>query len=432
VVITTSGFSHLKGNDKSRRAISPPVETLMKLDSLRRRLLGMSPSRTYLFFDGTDPNSDREFVAMIVRLADALRRATGEPLARRHSLRGGAESRFLVSDLDQRVKAQVTGDQVAMVPSPATGRAWQAVVYAAGQAGHHSLTAVSTYLTIWPLLTREWRWQRLASLWPGERFARWAGLKPEHLRVMKHRASGAGRDAQDSWRRLSENVDVDSLATLRMELDEPVQRIATRDAAEEETAEIPKDERLARQIWCGALMRVGFTKQTAMDVSLSQPPLLSAADMACMVDLEKSVGLRDTQTLMRTRGYALSELAARLADVTKLSQANKSFDDIERVEPSSESEVIDALQVLSAFVPADWGVALLPERPGLSESALVRLRHLRDDLFVKAVSRSPTSRYRFVVTAPELSRTSPRTQGASTRVVRVVLSTAIAIMAARA
>jgi hypothetical protein len=103
-----------------------------------------------------------------------MREVTGDDI-RRHSLRGFSECDLLLEGVDKFVKGHLEGrdDKFNIKALGNRGEdAWRSVVMVAAAARHHPLTAISTYLVIWPLVSRYFRERLLDRFWPGPGFAK--------------------------------------------------------------------------------------------------------------------------------------------------------------------------------------------------------------------------------------------------------------------
>ena len=439
VVVTSSGFSHLKGNDESRRVMTLTPEMTARLARLRTRLRGFSPSRVYFFFSGTDPSKDREFVAMVASVSAALRYATGEPGARRHTLRGVAACRLLVADIDRFVLdamglgVPTDGESMLLIRG---NDAWRSIVRTSSQAGHHPLTCVSTYLTIWVLAARRRRLDILDGMWPGERYCKLGGVSAGQQRVIKHRAEKSGSGSLALWKRLLKTIDLDAMATITLppgSIIEAINGDGGDDDDDSESVELETNERAARVVLCAGLLLCGADVTLAKDLSLSSDLVLPRK---VAESLERQLGFpksskKDSMRLMRHCGLQLATHLNRLPDVDLLRQAVAAISEVQRMAPASASDLMTSMQVLCKVLPDGWSVALLPEVEGLPRNAAPRLRSIRADLRIKPPSRFETSKFRFTVTAPGSSLTSPRSQGASTRVLCLLLRVAIELLSAR-
>lgn len=433
VVVTSSGFGHLKTGDESRRAIHLCPEVSQQLSALRARLRSISPSRTYFFFDGDDPGNDFEFITMQERVSRALREVTGDPTARRHSLRGRAECELLVKDIDQFVLAHLEARHVVASEQlmPRTGvETWRSLMYASSQAGHHSMTAITTYLTIWPLVARQVRMDILSDLWPGERLCRSGGVEWGHMRVMKHRAEKTGGTSLAAWDRLMRSASLDTVArrVILMGL-VPEQRedAAFRPAS---PAIFPPAEERGRTIWCVGLLVAGASDQLATDLSLAKE-IAQVKQIASVVRCAETKTVNRTADLLRTirmHGFSLARRLVETADAGVLKLAATALLETDRVLSVTEKELVSTLSALTEVLPEDWGIAILPEKEGLPRNAIPRMRSLKPDLIVKAPSRSQQNRYRFTVTAPGASRFSPRSQGCATRALAILLAVVIEVL----
>lgn len=427
IIVTSSGFGHLKTGDESRRVVHLSHETTRQLSALRARLRSISPSRTYFFFDGDDPGNDFEFTTMLERVSRTLREVTGDPTARRHALRGRAECELLLKDLDHFVLAHLEAKHhwaSEQLMSKTGMEAWRSVGYAASEAGHHPLTAITTYLTIWPLIARQIRIDILSENWPGERLCWIGGVESGHMRVMKHRAEKAGGTSLAAWDRLIRSVSLDTIAhglCAMGQLPDLSEETAFRYVSPEG---FPPAEEWIRTIWCAGLLVVGASDQLAMDLSLTKE-IGQAKQVAGIVRCAESITVKQTADLLRTmreHGFSLASSLVEMADAALMKQAAAALSEADRVRPVTEKDLVSTLSTLVQLLPHDWCIAVLPEAEGLPRNAIPRLRSLKPDLIVKAQSRSPRSRYRFTVIAPGASRVSPRSQGCATQTLIILLT----------
>lgn len=431
IVVTSSGFGHLKTGDESRRAIHLSHEVSRQLSGLRARLRSIAPSRTYFFFYGDEPGNDSEFISMQERVSRALREVTGDQAARRHSLRGRAECELLLSDIDQfalahlEARHRVASEQLM----PRTGMAtWQRLMYCSSQAGHHSLTAITTYLTIWPLVGRQFRMNVLSDFWPGERLCRSGGVEYAHMRVMKHRAAMTGGSSLAAWDRLMRSVSLDTVAR-------SVSSMAPMQEPRENTAFCPAGldiatsaEKRGRMIWWAGLLVVGASDQLATDLSLTNE-IDQARQIVGVVRSTETVNqTTDLLRVMREHGFSVARRLVETDDAGLLKLVAKALLKTDRVCFVTEKELLITLAALNQVLPEDWGVAILPESEGLPRNAIPRMRSLKPNLIFKEPSRLQQMRYRFTVTAPGASRFSPRSQGCATQALAILLAVVLEML----
>lgn len=430
IAVTSSGFAHLKSGECTRRIITLPEVVADQLSALQQRLRAASPSREYFFFDGRQPMDDERFLSMVSRVAMALRTVTGDENVRRHSLRGVAECGLLVGNADAFINCVLhDGQWETQEPSRSARRieTWRHVVRVAAQAGHHPLTAVSTYLTIWPILARRYRNKILDVLWPGESLAKAGGVSPSNLRVIKHRAVKNKIGALVLWRRLASALPLESLAPAKIPLGE-TKVLTTEDFAPVATNTRPPV--LAERIWCLAMLAVGERAQAISDrfgINLDEnDQRLLEGGLSKYIPNQRVN--RDFLKILIQHGLDIANRFEERADLGQLRAANSAIRAAERIRPATDTEIIDAMKAVLAVLPANWRVAVLPECEGLSNNVLPVLRSLDQNLFIKEPSRSELTRYRFSVAAPNASNISPRSLGAGTRVLSLLLSIACEIL----
>ena len=421
VVVTSSGFGHLKGGDRSRGYISLSSETSSRLSRLKRRLQAVEPSRRYFFFSikPTEP----EFVGLIGAVSRAMRQVTGDDI-RRHSLRGFSECDLLLEGVDKFVKGHLLGgdDEFNIKALTNSGEdAWRSVVLVASAARHHPMTAISTYLVIWPLMSRHFREKLLDGFWPGAAFAKWGHVSPGAMRVYKHRLVRAGLGALTVWKRMAGNVDAKGLSLHKFQIAELMG-----DGALNSKNNVIQDdgapvEMLAKIIWYGGLVKMGVGAESARDLSQCDDP-----SRVVKVGLEPVPLPGEGRRLMISDGATLALAVAAVGDVGILKSAKSALEVVEVEGASSAEEIVHALRCLVSVIPGGWIVVLLPEYGGLPIGAEPYLRSCAKGMLIKNPSRTKGKRYKFIV-SPSKGAGSPRVQGGATAALVALLQTAIGL-----
>ncbi len=422
VVVTSSGFGHLKGGDKSRGYINLSSETSSRLSRLKRRLEVVEPSRRYFFF--SNKPTEPEFVDLIGAVSRAMRQVTGDDI-RRHSLRGFSECELLLEGVDKFVKGHLLGsnDKFNIKALNNSGEdAWRSVVVAASAARHHPLTAISTYLVVWPLVSRHFRERLLDGFWPGILFAKWGHISPGAMRVYKHRLERGGLGALTAWRRMADCVDANRLSLRTFELADRMRRgclNSGNNAIQENGASV---EGLAKIIWYGGLVRMGVGAEAARDLSQCDTP-----SGVVKVDLDPAPQPSEGRRLMISEGAALALAVAAVGDTSVLKGAKSAIEVTELDGASSAEEIVNALRCLVRVIPQGWIVALLPECGGLPIGAEPQLRGYAHNILIKSSSRRKGKRYKFIV-SPSKGAVSPRIQGGATAALGALLQMAISLI----
>lgn len=390
IVVTSSGFGHLKNDEFSRRPINLSVETTRRLASLRRRLRAVSPSRKYFFFLGNEPMTDPSFVTLTCEFAGALVVATGESDIRRHSLRGAAEMRSVIPDLENYILFLLDNlialDNNSCISALSSIDQWRVIVRAAYSADHHSLTAISTYLTCLLFLARHQRLRILDTICPGSWIAGLGGMTAGNLRVAKHRTDSRREGYLPIWRRLLGRINLGAMAS---------HSIALADATQ--SPQCPKEDliNVGKQcdpelLWCAALIGSGASPTLALDLSghrdVSFAQTLS--DRASQSQRWGGQCTSDSLRVMRAHGLAVATKLTRPADfarrepenaldVSVLNKVRDALRKMPRVEKTMDNEIVESLTALCKVVTVDWGIQLLPECGGISTSLQARLRRVR-------------------------------------------------------
>ncbi len=422
VIVTSSGFGHLKGADRSRGYISLSSETSSRLSSLKRRLKAAEPSRQYFFF--SKKPTEPEFVILIGAVSRAMREVTGDDI-RRHSLRGFSECDLLLEGVDRFVKGHLEGRDEKFNIKALGNRgeyAWRSVVMVAAAARHHPLTAISTYLVIWPLVSRYFRERLLDGFWPGPGFAKWGHVSPGAMRVHKHRLEREGLGALTAWTRMAGNVDTKPFSLRTFELGGRIERgrLSRGNSGVRENGE--SVEVLAKIIWHGGLVRMGVGADTARDLSQCDAP-----SGAVKVGLDPVSQPGEGRRVMISEGAALALAVAAVGDAGVLRGAKSAIEVVEFEGASSSEEIVHALRCLVRVIPEGWIVALLPEYGGLPIGAEPQLRGYAKDILIKSSSREKGKRYKFMV-SPRKGASSPRVQGGATAALEALLQMAIALI----
>ena len=423
LTVTSSGFSHLKGGELSRRPMTLSKECWSRLNELRKRLRSLSPSREYFFFEGDAPTKDMEFMTMTMAISSELKATTGDRRARRHSLRGVAECRMLFPNIDEFAQAVMAGEAPAIPVQSQGFDGWQQVVGTSAQAGHHPLTAVANYLSVGSLIARQYRLLRLRELWPSVTLAQLAGISAGNARTIKCRSGSNDSGAGLLWRRIADSIDLQSLCqgTIDFASSSPSLPEVEFDSGIEHT------ERKSRAIWAYALMTTGLDHQGAIDLSQTLDTLILRHCRESESGDRNKLHGKDALRLMRLVGLPVAHKVAALGDISHCRRAQDALSEIPRIQPAALADQVSALESLILVLPKGWSVCFLPEKEGLTNNMGVELRSTLPSIFIKPPSRDIASRFRFSVTAPGTSLTSPRSQGAANNVLRAILNAAILI-----
>jgi hypothetical protein len=422
LTVTSSGFSHLKGGELSRRPMTLSKECWSRLNELRKRLKSLSPSREYFFFEGDAPTKDKEFMTMITAVSSELKAVTGDRRARRHMLRGVAECRMLLPNFDEFAQAVMAGE-APIIPRQSQGsESWQQVVGASAEAGHHPLTAVANYLSVGSLIARQYRLLRLRGLWPSATLTQFAGISPGNARIIKCRSERKDSGTGLLWRRLADTIDLKHLCQGAIDFASSAPSLPE----VEPDSGIENTERKTRAIWAYGLMTSGLDEQGAIDLSQTLDTAILRHCKESQSGDQRKHG-KDTLRLMRLFGLPVAHQVAALGDASHFRRSWDALNEVARVQPATLEDQVSALESLMLVLPKDWGICFLPEKEGLTNNVAVELRSTFPSIFIKPPSRDIASRFRFSVTAPGTSLTSPRSQGAANNVLRAILNAAILI-----
>ncbi|MBK6638310.1 MAG: hypothetical protein IPG34_11955 [Rhodocyclaceae bacterium] len=153
--------SHLKNDEFSRRPDQPSAVTTRSAEEPSEALACSIAVPEIFLLLGNEPMTDPSFVTLTCEFAGALVVATGESDIRRHSLRGAAEMRSVIPDLENYILFLLDNlialDNNSCISALSSIDQWRVIVRAAYSADHHSLTAISTYLTCLLFLARHQR-----------------------------------------------------------------------------------------------------------------------------------------------------------------------------------------------------------------------------------------------------------------------------------
>lgn len=431
--VTTSGYSHLKHPESSRRRIPvpPPISDL--ISSLRVRLRSADPKSRGCFLS-TDPRSDHAHIAEIKNsIQYALRLVTGEELVKQHSLRGSAECRMVWPELEQvilSIKNSAPPPRAILAPEVL----WNRVALAAMYAGHHPLSAIKYYLSMWPIFLYAANYQ-IAK--PRSGFTRFLpGMKEDNLRQILSRSierceetealtgSGDAVKEKDFWQELLCRSQFASEIRLIEDLLQPASRSQIEGAPDES-----RPASLASQTSYVALRLSGFSQESSADMfglsaadslRLDQliPELLSAGSS------EPGISLK----FARAECAEMSLIIAECCDLERLRGALRATSSEKRNSTSPLTQIIEVARTLLSLIPSCLTLTILPEVDHEIAQLRSALFHLDSGIEIKPASLVRTKRYRIQVLPREKSKQGPRPQGQYTRLLRALLRSQILLL----
>jgi len=434
--VTTSGYSHLKNTKSSRRRIPVPRPISDALASLKMRILSAYPkSRGY--FLSTAPGSDHTHIADIRNAMQySLRSITGEALVKQHSLRGSAECRLVWPEFEQTILSMQSCN-----PPPKMDRApearWNEVGLAAISAGHHPLSAIKYYLSMWPIFFYAVNYQCNFISRPRSGFTRFiSGMKDDNLRQILSRSAGR-REKTEASTGVGEAVkkkDVWQELLCRSQFPSDIRLIEDllQPASSSQTEVAPNELRpvsLALQISYVALRFHGCSHESSADIFG-----LSAADSQRLDQLIPDFLSADSSEprisikFARAECSDMSSAIAGCTDIYRLKLGLQATSSERRNSISSIAYVVDSARVLLNLIPSHLTLAVLPEVD--HELAQIRsaLFALDSDIVIKPRSLIKTMRYRIQVLPREESRQGPRPQGQYTSLFKALVRSQILLL----
>ncbi len=433
VEITTSGRSHLKRPESSRRRIPVPHSIREALASLETRIRSADPtSRGY--FLSTDPDSDQKHITDIKNAMQyALRSITEEELVKQHSLRGSAECRMVWPEFEQAILSIKNS-----APLPRTILAsellWNRVALAAMYAGHHPLSAIKYYLAMWPICLYTANYQITK---PRSGFIRFLpGIKEDNLRQILSRSarrceetealtgSGEAVKQKDVWQELLGRSQFSSEIRLIEDL--------LQHASRSQTSVAPNELRpasLALQISYVALRFNGYPPESSADIFG-----LSAADSRRLDKLIPDIPSADSNEPKISLKFAraecpeMSSAIAECCDLDRLRIALRATSSDKRNSTSPLPQIVEAARILLSLIPSCLTLTILPEVD--HEIAQLRsvLFKLDNGIEIKPASLIRTMRYRIQILPREKSRQGPRPQGQYTRLFSALIRSQILLL----
>ncbi|WP_298622492.1 hypothetical protein [uncultured Zoogloea sp.] len=436
VEVTTSGYSHLKNPKSSRRRVPVPHAICGELSSLKMRLRTADlTSKGY--FISTDTGSDCTHIADIKNAMQyALRSVTGEELVKQHSLRGSAECRLVWPGFEQAILSMQN-----CTPPPKMGRTpeerWNEVGLAAISAGHHPLSAIKYYLSMWPVFFYANNFQIYSTYRPRVGFARFLPeIKEDNFRQILSRSarrreenevakgSGEAVNEKNFWQELLSRSLFSSEIRLIEDLLQPTPRSQTSVAPNE-----LRPASLALQISYVALRINGYTPESSADIFG-----LSAADSQRLDKLIPDLLSEDSNEpgislkFAKAECPAMSSAIAECCDLERLRKALRATSSDKRNSTSPLTQIVETARILLSLIPSGLTLTVLPE----ADHALPQLRSALFDLDraieIKSRSLAKTTRYRFHIIPRENSRQGPRSQGQYTNLFRTLLRSQILLL----
>jgi len=436
--VTTSGYSHLKHPKSSRRRISVPRSICEVLASLKKRILSAHPkSRGY--FLSTAPESDHTHIADIrSAMHYALRFITGEALVKQHSLRGSAECRLVWPEFEQAIQSMQNCN-----PPPKMDRApekrWNDVGLAAVSAGHHPLSAIKYYLSMWPIFFYAANYQCNLDFRPRSGFSRFLpGIKEENIRQVLSRSAVRLKRAEvsnsdydklerkDVWQELLCRSHFSSDIKSIEDLMQPTSRSRTEVAPEE-----LQPARQALKISYLALRFNGWSRELSADTFG-----LSAADSKWLDQAIPDVDVFSKDSSQRGISIKFAreecpEMSAAIAGCTDLDRLKLGFmatSSEKRNSASPLTHVIEAARILLSLIPPRLTLTVLPEMDQEQAQLRSALNNMDSAIEIKPQSLVKTMRYRIQIVPRDKSRQGPRPQGRYTRLFRALLRSQISIL----
>lgn len=423
VEITSSGRSHLKNPESSRRRIPVPHSISEALASLKTRIHSADPtSRGY--FLSTDPDSDQKHITDIKNAMQyALRSITGEELVKQHSLRGSAECRMVWPEFEKAILSIKNG-----TPPPRSTLAsellWNRVALAAMYAGHHPLSAIKYYLSMWPIFLHAANYPFAK---PRSGFTRFLpGIKEDHLRQIISRAAKNHETTKekDIWQELLSRSHFSSEIRLIEALLQPTPRSQTSVAPNE-----LRPANLALQISYVALRFNGYPSESSADIFG-----LSASDSRRLDQLIPEILSTDSNEPRISLKFAraecpeMSSAIAECCDLDRLRIALRATSSDKRNSTSPLTQIVEAARILLSLIPSCLTLTILPEVDHEIAQLRSALFNLDNGIEIKPTSLVRTMRYRLQVLPRKESRRGPRPQGQYTRLFQALLRSQILLL----
>lgn len=424
LAITTSGYSHLKSSP-ARRA--QPLDDCLSddLTALRDRIQDASPESFQFFLSPTPGQEWAELEAIVATIADGLVLVTGEAGVRQHSLRGTAECYLVCPQFDEIVRALLKNRVFNGRLAASVFDEWWCVSRASSIAGHHPLSAIQFYLSVWPVLAYNHR-RHLYSKWrPGAGFERLIReMTADNLRQLVSRESREPTAQQDIWSLLLGRISLagEDLAALLMPPCElSVKKVGATDP------DTQQNSMIGAKVCFVACRMASLTFNAAVDVSgisvREGESLESLLSFSLMPKVNPSVSVHSA--LIGQEGAALANAFAHCDDLAKLQAIRQSVDAAKRAQPTPLNELIVAAKQLCALLPPHLTVSILPEHDHPMRELQLAATNLQRDVVVKPASKRLTERYRFQIVPRDPHKRGARSQGDATALFRLILDARI-------
>lgn len=437
VEVTTSGYSHLKNPESSRRRIPVPRPISDALASLKIRIRSADPTARGYFLS-TDSRSDHTHIADIRNAMQyALRSITGETQVKQHSLRGSAECRLVWPEFEQTILSMQSCN-----PPPKMDRApdarWSEVGRAAISAGHHPLSAIKYYLSMWPIFIYAANYKCSIGR-PRSGFTRFLpSVKEENLRQILARSAGKRKksEASSGDREQVERKDVWQELLSRSHFSSDIKSIEDLlQPASGWRPDVALDElppaRQSLKISYLALRLNGCSRELGADTFG-----LSAADSKWLDQAIPDVDVCSTDSskpgisikFARAECPEMSSVIAGCTDIDRLRLGLLATSSEKRNSASPLTHVVEAARILLSLIPPRLTLIVLPEINHELAQLRLDLFHLDSAIEIKPSSLVKTMRYRIQVLPREKSRQGPRPQGRYTSLFRALLRSQILIL----
>lgn len=438
VEITTSGYSHLKNPESSRRRISVPHPISDALTSLKVRIRSADPMSRGCFLSA-DPRSDQMHICDVKNAMQyALRSVTGENLVKQHSLRGSAECRLVWPEFEQAIltiKNRLPLPQINRGPDAR----WNEVGRAAMAAGHHPLSAIKYYLSMWPIFFYAANYHYSSIARPRSGFARFLpGMTEENLRQVLSRSAGRLKKIETSTggREQVEGKDVWQEFLCRSHFSSDIKSIedllqpASRSRTEVEPNEL-QSARFSLKISYLALRLNKCSRELSADIFG-----LSAADSQWLDQVIPDVDVFSADSsepgisinFARSECPEMSSAIAGCTDIDRLRLGLLATSSEKRNSASPLIHVVEAVRALLSLIPSRLTLTVLPEMDHEQAQLRSALFNLDSEIEIKPKSLVKTMRYRIQVLPREKSRQGPRPQGRYTSLFRALLRSQILLL----
>ncbi len=433
VVITSSGFSHLKNQGHSRGCVQLGTIQHEELCSLCNTVGQLSTHRSgyvWLLDDKEKRFSDIAEVDHV--LGRALRLATGEEKARIHSLRGSAIARNVTPLADDVLVSLSEGTAVPLRTPSVDDREWLKISISARQARHsRPLTTIRYYCATWPIQLYLELSNTLESVPVDDAYAVCVdGLRPDALRQALSRLRRSVPESPlAEWRmlagRLSRVSTLTSLETLLAKTDTTIGLTPRISATASLTEKQCIHYVLLRASGSETEVAINESRVSALHVPTLEkltPKQPTPLAVATLNQFDPSAGDQAEwrRRLASTSGQQLISAAASCGDIVAVAKAIELLDTEARFD-IDEDVLLTTIRVLRDVIPRDFTFNILPSLTKSSSLLQRKITAIDPQASVKRSSLRLGNGYTLTLTSVALGKRGPRPDGVATSIFRQAL-----------